>query len=408
VAGTRIRFNKNRKELYVEIIMDLSNIYNLPEEMLSAYRDNPFPDDEIRPGMVDFAKKFKAEILSLPTPYVMVLEGGYGVGKTYFITRFCEYLKKINGDNDISVPSVYLNLWENDYVANPLPVIVSQILYQMNPAKKLRDDITEKTVKITNNFIKFGAKAFLGRDIGDILPNPKQDKEDLQAFKSSLKKMVEDKGGKVVLVVDEIDRCRPDYAVKALETIKHFFDIEGLFVILTTKLDFMDSICEAYYGHPKCAINMGEGYIQKFVQSKKLLKPVSNQDYLFVMKSILNKDTLPIRINKVGGYYTLIDAENVKAIDIFVKNMAKIFYASELSVRKTVDICNEILELIKRNSENLWENKVDAYPEMMITRYLKRKNILKENIEEPKIRWQFPEDERTVMLQIERYLDNLL
>ena len=388
--------------------MDLSNIYNLPEAMLATYQDNPFPEDEVRPGMSDFAQKFKAEILSLPTPYVMVLEGGYGVGKTYFITRFCEYLKKTNRDNDVSVPSVYLNLWENDYVANPLPVIVSQILYQMNPAKELQDDITKKAVKITNNLIKFGTKVFTGIDLGDVLPDPKQDKEDLQAFKSSLKKMVEAKGGKVVLVVDEIDRCRPDYAVKALETIKHFFDIEGLFVILTTKLDFMDSICEAYYGHPKCAINMGEGYIQKFVQSKKFLKPVSNQDYLFVMKRILNKDTLPIRVNKVNGFPTMTDRENIQAIDLFVKNMAQIFYASELSVRKTVDICNEILELIKRNSEKLWKNAFAGYPEMVITKYLKRKNILNENIAEPKVRWQFPEDERIVMQQIERNLDNLL
>lgn len=388
--------------------MDLSNIYNLPEDMLSAYRENPFPDDEIRPGMADFAKKFKAEILSLPTPYVMVLEGGYGVGKTYFITRFCEYLKKMNGDKDVSVPSVYLNLWENDYVVNPLPVIVSQILYQMNPAKELQDDITKNAIKITNNLIKFGAKVFTGIEVGDVLPNPEQDKEDLQAFKSSLQKMIKDKGGKVVLVVDEIDRCRPDYAVKALETIKHFFDIEGLFVILTTKLDFMDSICEAYYGHPNCAINMGEGYIQKFVQSKKLLKPVSNQDYIFVMKRILNKDTLPIRVNKVNGFPTMTDKENIQAIDLFVKNMAQIFYASELSVRKTVDICNEILELIKRNSEKLWKNTFAGYPEMVITKYLKRKNILNENIAEPKVRWQFPEDERIVMQHIERDLDNLL
>ena len=193
--------------------------------MLLKYQENPFPDDEVRPGLLDFAQRFKSEILSLPTPYVMVLEGGYGVGKTYFITRFCEYLKKERFENDICVPSVYLNLWENDYVANPLPVIVSQILYQINPAQELCDDIKEKAIKITNNLIKFGTKLLTGENIGDVLPNPEQDKEDLKQFKLSLRQMIEEKGGKVVLVVDEIDRCRPDYAVQALETIKHFFDI---------------------------------------------------------------------------------------------------------------------------------------------------------------------------------------
>lgn len=36
-------------------------------------------------------------------------------------------------------------------------------------------------------------------------------------------------------------------------------DIDGLFIILTTNLDFMDNICEAHYGHPNCKINLGEG-----------------------------------------------------------------------------------------------------------------------------------------------------
>ncbi len=388
--------------------MDISNIYNLSDKMLLKYQENPFPDDEVRPGLLDFAQRFKSEILSLPTPYVMVLEGGYGVGKTYFITRFCEYLKKERFENDICVPSVYLNLWENDYVANPLPVIVSQILYQINPAQELCDDIKEKAIKITNNLIKFGTKLLTGENIGDVLPNPEQDKEDLKQFKLSLRQMIEEKGGKVVLVVDEIDRCRPDYAVQALETIKHFFDIEGLFVILTTKLDFMDGICEAYYGHPNCAINMGEGYIQKFVQAKKLLNPVSDQDYIFIMKRILNKDTLPIRLNKVGGFPTLTDRENIQTIDIFVTNMAKIFYISRLSVRKTVDICTEILGLIKRNSEKLWKNTAVGYPEMMITKYLKNKNILDERLEEPKIQGRLQGNEQFIKQQIEMDLKNLL
>lgn len=389
--------------------MDISNIYNLSEEILLKYQENPFPDGEARQGLSEFAQRFKTEILSLPTPYVMALEGGYGVGKTYFITRFCEYLKKERFENDISVPTIYLNLWENDYVVDPFPVIVSQILYQLNPAKKIQDDITAKAIKITNNFIKFGAKNFVGVNVGDVLPlpNPEKDKQNVKAFKQVFKKMIDNKGGKIVLVVDEIDRCKPDYAVKALETIKHFFDIEGLFIILTTKLDFMDSICEAYYGHPQCAINMGEGYIQKFVQSKKLLNPIEEKDYEFIVKGIWNKDTLSVMVTKVNGFPVVTDSANVNAINNFVSIMSNIFYTSKLSIRKTIDICNEIRELIKRNSEELWKNKVTGYPEMMIIRYLKMKNILDASVKEPKVDWRFPKGNEFAQQQIALELKNL-
>lgn len=37
--------------------MDLSNIYDLPEERFTKYQESPFPDDEIRPGLKEFAKK---------------------------------------------------------------------------------------------------------------------------------------------------------------------------------------------------------------------------------------------------------------------------------------------------------------------------------------------------------------
>jgi len=32
---------------------------------------------------------------------------------------------------------------------------------------------------------------------------------------------------KVIIIVDELDRCRPDYAIRVLEIIKHLFDVNG-------------------------------------------------------------------------------------------------------------------------------------------------------------------------------------
>lgn len=362
--------------------MDISNIYNLDEALLERYKEDPFPDNEARPGMKEFAQKFKIEITHLPTPYVMLLEGGYGVGKTYFITRFSEYLKKERFKGDTALKTVYINLWENDYVENPFSTITSQILYSLNPAKELQDSITKTAIQIVNNMLKFSAKNFLGAEIGNLLPNPKQDKEDLKNFKTLLKKLVDKNGGKVVLIIDEIDRCRPDYAVKALETIKHFFDIEGIFVILATKLDFMDSICEAYYGHPNCEVNIGEGYIQKFVQSKKILNPVRSNDYLFIVQKLLNKDTLPVMKTMHQGYPSGPEL-NSQLVSGFTQNMAKVFYESKLSIRKTVDLCQEIKSLIACNTDLIWLNKAINFSAFIIIKYLKAKKLIPETIAEP-------------------------
>lgn len=207
-----------------------------------------------------------------------------------------------------------------------------------------------------------------------------------------MQRLIEGSGGKVVLVVDELDRCKPDYAVKSLEVIKHFFDVEGLCVILTTNLDFMNNICEAHYGHPKCDINTGEGYIQKFVQSKKILNPTTAEDYLFIIKGVLNVDTLPVRAGNFANVLERGSRENINAIAAFQNNMANVCNTSRLSIRKTIDICKELYVLIYKYEDLIWSKKIQGFPERILVKYLKQKAILPDSIQEPEARYQFPEE----------------
>jgi chromosomal replication initiation ATPase DnaA len=55
-------------------------------------------------------------------PYVMSIEGGFGSGKTYFITRFCEYIR----DNGIN--TIYLNCESCDYKIDPIFHIVKEVM----------------------------------------------------------------------------------------------------------------------------------------------------------------------------------------------------------------------------------------------------------------------------------------
>ena len=53
---------------------------------------------------------------------------------------------------------------------------------------------------------------------------------------------------KLVIVVDELDRCRPDYALSLLEIIKHFFNVEGVHFVLGVNLSELQNIVRARYG----------------------------------------------------------------------------------------------------------------------------------------------------------------
>jgi hypothetical protein len=82
---------------------------------------------------------------------------------------------------------------------------------------------------------------------------------------------------KLVIVVDELDRCRPDYALHLLEVIKHFFNVENVHFVLGVNLTELENSVRARYG---AGVNAGL-YLQKFVTVKM---PLSVRD------QHLNKD----------------------------------------------------------------------------------------------------------------------
>ncbi|MBJ6977682.1 P-loop NTPase fold protein, partial [Vibrio cholerae] len=67
----------------------------------------------------------------------------------------------------------------------------------------------------------------------------------LQALQQALKSIAEQKP--IVLFIDELDRCRPNFSVLMLETIKHTFDVEGVqFVLITNTNQLKASINHCY------------------------------------------------------------------------------------------------------------------------------------------------------------------
>ncbi|WP_081764293.1 P-loop NTPase fold protein [Sphingobium sp. Ant17] len=52
----------------------------------------------------------------------------------------------------------------------------------------------------------------------------------------------------IFVVVDELDRCRPDYAIALLESIKHLFDVPGVVFVIALHGRQLTASIEAVYG----------------------------------------------------------------------------------------------------------------------------------------------------------------
>jgi len=86
-------------------------------------------------------------------------------------------------------------------------------------------------------------------------------------LRTSLQKLREEKedtGFRIVVFIDDLDRCTPEKALEVLESIKSFFDIEGIIYVIGMNYNSIDNIIKKKYGEDS-TVN-GYAYMEKIIQ----------------------------------------------------------------------------------------------------------------------------------------------
>ncbi len=103
--------------------------------------------------------------------------------------------------------------------------------------------------------------------------------QELKRLKDFLCSWASQQDKPIVVIIDELDRCRPDYSVKTLEILKHFFDIPGFVFILALDEEQLKNSVKTLFGTE----NFDE-YKRKFINNSFLLPPpdkIKFTDYLY-------------------------------------------------------------------------------------------------------------------------------
>lgn len=229
------------------------------------------------------------------------IDGAWGAGKTEFCYKLFHFLKESNQENaSEDAPKLivsYINSFAGDYQSNPFMLIVqaiynSLITKEASPSEvemvqeKLAKGIHFAKKLVTAGFRGTSFKIGLpligmevsGKDITnavkeglekssdeefkvaffDELENFRLQSEQLLQFKQAINDAMG--GRKIVLIIDELDRCRPDYALELLENVKHIFEIEDLFIIFSANKKQLEAMIHKRYGYGMDA----ESYLEKF------------------------------------------------------------------------------------------------------------------------------------------------
>jgi hypothetical protein len=289
---------------------------------------------------------------------VVSLNAKFGMGKSYFLEMFENYLIE-----EKKAETILINSWKNDFCDEPLIAICCELFSYFEgqndekslPIREQLKSIVSIFGDLSNQFLK----AQLGIDLektvnknksinhGKVIFEKFNQKKDL--FEKLYKSIAEYTAEKqLIILIDELDRTRPDYAVNFLETLKHFFDIKGLIFILAVNKEQLKQSVECIYGK----IDFDE-YYRKFAHRDVAL-PYSeegiNKYIIKVVDDFFNK--IEVDGKKIG-----IEKNSLKSESYTLKAYIKEFFTKlKLSPRQINQFFRVFLSLL--TSENKSSNSL--------------------------------------------------
>lgn len=209
--------------------------------------------------------------------FSIAIDSPWGTGKSYFLNMFRNYLCT---EKDCDMAIVMYNAWENDNWNNafePLAQTLFEAFDLFEGDQKLELENAVKAIAILARGVaakkveKHISEDALCEAIEAITKeNPKKNiaSREYLAYKEMVKRLREciaqglKRSGKkqLVVIIDELDRCRPDFAVQTMEFVKHLFDAENVVFLFALDMSQLRHSIKSIYGEGMDA----EGYLIRF------------------------------------------------------------------------------------------------------------------------------------------------
>ncbi|KAA1151914.1 NTPase KAP [Pseudoalteromonas sp. FUC4] len=308
--------------------------------------------------------------------YVLNLNAEWGAGKTYFLKRWSRELI-------VDFPVVYIDAWQQDYSDDPFLTVIAGIIKQLQFQAKFNITIPKSAVsmfKAVAPAIAQGlTKKISGIDLDELhtllfsdeeidsdqnqnsnkptssdfspavkalaqnlIKDHEAKNKSIKVIKSKLDDWVskfekqEGKSLPIFIFIDELDRCRPSYAVEMLETIKHIFDVKGIVFVVATDTGQLQHTIKSIYGEGFDA----KVYLGRFFNSRYSLKRPVLKDFLSV-----HSDTTKFE----SGY---LESKNIELLprtetpETALANISVVLDAFHIQPRTAIQITERITAII--------------------------------------------------------------
>jgi len=252
--------------------------------------EEPFRNDLL--NREKSAKALTELIRSTDDPLVLCINGSWGEGKSTFLAMWRQMLR------NEGIKTLFFNAWENDFTDDAFvsligdlelgieefsldPTSKSAVAEHLSKAKKFSSALLKRAIPTVVKIVTAGivnideltdeALAEYGERLADEQIRQYEDsKKSVAGFKEQLTELAkkisgsgsdQPQGGPLVILIDELDRCRPPYAVRVLEAVKHFFSVSGVVFVLALDRQQLGHSIRSMYGTGMDV----DGYLRRFI-----------------------------------------------------------------------------------------------------------------------------------------------
>lgn len=259
------------------------------ENVLESIKENKFNRTQ---DIIDFIMALE----QIEENMFISIDAKWGAGKTFYVRQIEQSLnfltrkaKGLNIEEDVETAfsknqllgtlelehtyfSVYYNAWLYDNHSDPLMSLILSITKACEcycDEKLNSNTLSDKIISLMDSFsfsiggVQFGSnfgnaqEKFSGKDI---LSAVKTEEEIRDKVKEIFDSIIVENVQKLVIFIDELDRCRPNFAIEMLERIKHYFDDDRIIFVASINREQLIHSISKYYG-----TNFDStGYLDKF------------------------------------------------------------------------------------------------------------------------------------------------
>ena len=280
--------------------------------------DDPFKNDLL--GLRELVEVLTHLVGSLDGPCVLAVDAAWGNGKTTFLRIWAQHL------HNQGFPIVTFNAWETDFSGDPFVALCTELtdglkeytnesmVQKVEATKERAKEVLRRAMPGVIRLATAGildTNSLLEKEVGDALASYAEKRlsayqeaqKSIKAFKRDLKDMANAVSKSkcdrpLIVMIDELDRCRPSYAVELLEVAKHLFAVDHIVFVLAVNRSELAHSIKALYGDGFDA----QGYLSRFFDVNFRLPEPDRKKFISGL----------IRSTQIDSYFEKIEDVEVK------------------------------------------------------------------------------------------------